>query len=195
MSRNELLKKTNQILEKMEESSVLEVLHFAEYLLQKSGDPISSETLTNVRTCGGAFDFLENEPDLYTLNDCIEVYKKWLQAISSWFLSHLRIKVGAKFVPVIVYTELDDIIACSITSQLAIPNKFTIPLSPNSLNNLRTSSVVVVSKLGTFHQSIVQGKLGAVSKEEFQNIKMEIINMLNSNQWDLSWQSKNWFML
>ena len=105
MSRNELLKQTNQILEKMEESSVLEVLHFAEYLLQKSADPISSLTLTNVMVHGGAFDFLENEPDLYTLNDCIEVYKKWLQVISSWFLSHLRIKVETKYAPVLLSSQ------------------------------------------------------------------------------------------
>jgi hypothetical protein len=76
MSKNELLEKTNQVLEKMQESSVLEVFHFAEYLLQKSGDPISSIALTKVMAHGGAFDFLEKEPDLYTLNDCIEVYNK-----------------------------------------------------------------------------------------------------------------------
>ena len=76
MSKNELLEKTNQVLEKMQESSVLEVFHFAEYLLQKSGDPISSIGLTKIMANGGAFDFLENEPDLYSLKDCIEVYKK-----------------------------------------------------------------------------------------------------------------------
>ncbi len=88
---------------------------------------------------------------------------------------------GSKSRPcVIVFTELEDIVACFISSQLFVPNTFTVQLSPNALNNLRTSSVVVVSKLGTFHQSIVQGKLGAVSNEEFQSIKMEIIKMLNT---------------
>ena len=90
---------------------------------------------------------------------------------------------GSKSRPcVIVFTELEDIVACFNTSQLYVPNTFTVQLSPNSLNNLRTSSLVVVSKLGTFHQSIVQGKLGAVSKDEFQSIKMEISKMLNSYQ-------------
>ena len=87
---------------------------------------------------------------------------------------------GSKIRPcVIVFTELEDIVACFITSQF-VPNTFTVQLLPNLLNNLRASSVVVVSKLGTFHQSIVQGKLGAVSNEEFQSIKMEIIKMLNT---------------
>lgn len=76
MSKNELLEKTKQVLEKMQESSVLEVFHFAEYLLQKSEEPISSIALTKVMVHGGSFDFLEKEPDLYTLNDCIEVYNK-----------------------------------------------------------------------------------------------------------------------
>lgn len=76
MSKNELLEKTNQVLEKMQESSVLEVFHFAEYLLQKSDDSISSVGLIKLMENGGAFNFLINEPDLYSLKDCVEIYKK-----------------------------------------------------------------------------------------------------------------------
>lgn len=87
---------------------------------------------------------------------------------------------GSKVRPcIILFTELEDIVACFITSQLLVPNSFTLKLLPNSLNNLRTPSLVVVSKLGTFHKSTVRGKLGAVSKEEFENIKMEVKKMLS----------------
>lgn len=76
MSKTELLEQTNKVLEKMPESSVLEVFHFAEYLLQKSEDPVSSFALAKLMATGKAFDFLEDEPELYTLNDCVEVYQK-----------------------------------------------------------------------------------------------------------------------
>ena len=76
MSKSELLEKTNLVLEKMQESAVLEVFHFAEYLLQKTAEPVSSKEFTKLMANGSSYDFLENEPDLYSLKDCVEVYKR-----------------------------------------------------------------------------------------------------------------------
>ena len=88
---------------------------------------------------------------------------------------------GSKVRPrVIVFKELEDVVVSFITSQLLVPNEFVVQLFPSSINNLRTSSVVVVSKLGTFHQSIVLGKLGSVSQEEFGMIKTAINRMLDA---------------
>jgi len=75
MSREALINKTIQSLDKLPDYRVKEVADFAEFLLSK----IESQTITHgiqeLASQSKSYEFLENEDDLYTVNDLKEKYK------------------------------------------------------------------------------------------------------------------------
>ncbi|MDZ4823453.1 MAG: DUF2281 domain-containing protein [Flavobacteriales bacterium] len=74
-TKEALIKKLAQNIESLSEARILEVNDFAEFLAKKSGDDISSHDLARLAMEGQAFNFLNDEPDLYTINDCKVNYK------------------------------------------------------------------------------------------------------------------------
>ena len=75
MNKQALIKNTVQTLNILPFEKVNEVHDFAEYLLSKLDDTIISEGVQKLTSSSTAFEYLENEENLYTVNDLKEKYK------------------------------------------------------------------------------------------------------------------------
>lgn len=75
MTKPVLIEKTIATLEKLPPDRVIEVADFAGYLLEKCEEHILQEGIEKLASEGGSFDFLNDEPDLYTLDDLQERYR------------------------------------------------------------------------------------------------------------------------
>jgi len=75
MSRETLIRKTIESLAKLPDQNLKEVSDFAEFLLSKIDDKVITEGIQKLTTNSEAFRFLEEEEDLYSVNDLKETYK------------------------------------------------------------------------------------------------------------------------
>jgi hypothetical protein len=75
MTREKLIKKTIENLTKLSDQNIREVSDFAEFLLNKIENNITTEGIQKLVSDSKAYKFLEDEDDLYTLNDLKEKYK------------------------------------------------------------------------------------------------------------------------
>ncbi len=75
MERNILIEKTVESIAKLSNQQVKEVADFAEFLVGKTQDQVLVEDIKSVISESKAFDFLQEEPELYSINDLKKVYK------------------------------------------------------------------------------------------------------------------------
>jgi hypothetical protein len=75
MNREELLEKTFQNLQKLPEQKLKEVSDFAEFLLNKVDNDITVAGIQKLFEASKTFNFLENEQEIYSVNDLKERYK------------------------------------------------------------------------------------------------------------------------
>jgi len=88
--------------------------------------------------------------------------------------------------PVIVLSNnkynasFDDFIGVAVTSNTAIRDH-TIPLTDEDLESgkMRVSSVIKVDYISSMDQSLVQKRIGRVSKQTYEKILQELIKILN----------------
>ncbi|GAA4412875.1 type II toxin-antitoxin system PemK/MazF family toxin [Nibrella viscosa] len=78
---------------------------------------------------------------------------------------------GSKLRPalVLIATSLD-VTLSFITTQLQWQETTDVLLMPNVSNGLKKQSLIRLSKLATIDISLVEGRLGAVSESELENI-------------------------
>jgi len=74
MSKEELVNLTAKNLNRLPEDKLREVSDFVNYLLWKGDDQFLREDIRKLTSESGSFDFLNEEPDLYTLDDLKEWY-------------------------------------------------------------------------------------------------------------------------
>ncbi|MCU0285621.1 MAG: hypothetical protein MUF15_04400 [Acidobacteria bacterium] len=74
MHRQELIQKTVNYLEVLPDDKINEITDFVEFLYQKHEENILSEGIHQLCSHSGSFKFLEEEEDLYTLDDIKEIY-------------------------------------------------------------------------------------------------------------------------
>jgi len=74
MLRQEIIKKTVNYLEALPDDKIIEIKDFVEFLYQKHEENILREGIIQLASCSGSFKFLEDEEDLYTLEDIKETY-------------------------------------------------------------------------------------------------------------------------
>ena len=74
MSKKELIEKTIETLEKLPEDKLAAVSDFAAYMLQKNEEKSLLEGISALASKSKAYKFLEEEDNLYTLNDIKEPY-------------------------------------------------------------------------------------------------------------------------
>lgn len=72
MSKEELVNLTAKNLNRLPEDKLQEVADFINFLLWKADDQILQEGIHKLASESGSFDFLNEEPDLYTLDDLKE---------------------------------------------------------------------------------------------------------------------------
>ena len=75
MTRKTLIKKTIDNLSKLPDQKLKEVSDFVEFLLEKTEDTILTEGIKRLANQAKTFKFLEEDDDLYTVNDLKEIYK------------------------------------------------------------------------------------------------------------------------
>jgi hypothetical protein len=75
MTKETLIKHTLESMNKLPIEKVKEINDFAEFLLAKIDDTIINEGILHLVSEGESFNFLHNEPELYSDKDLIETYK------------------------------------------------------------------------------------------------------------------------
>lgn len=75
MERNILIEKAVENITKLSDQQVQEIADFAEFLLSKTQDQILVEDIQRITIESDTFKFLNEEPELYSVNDLKKVYK------------------------------------------------------------------------------------------------------------------------
>jgi len=75
MTRELLIKKTIENLNKLPDQKLKEVSDFAEFLLNRIENQILTEGIQKITAYSKAFKFLEDEENIYTVEDLKERYK------------------------------------------------------------------------------------------------------------------------
>ena len=76
MSKTELIEKTVANLNQLPENELKEIHDFASFLLSKIQQRIIAEEVSQLNTASSSFKFLEEDKDLYTVNDLKVKYGK-----------------------------------------------------------------------------------------------------------------------
>ena len=74
MSREELIQYTVEHIQKLPEEKIKEISDFAEFLLSKIEDKVLVEDIQKLAVRSKSYNFLEQEDELYTVNDLKERY-------------------------------------------------------------------------------------------------------------------------
>ena len=70
MEREVLIKKTIGKIEQLPTTRIQEVNDFVEFIIRRADDALITEGLQQlVSSSSNTYDFLNNEPDLYSMND------------------------------------------------------------------------------------------------------------------------------
>jgi len=69
MEREVLVKKTFHNIKKLPTPRVQEVNDFVEFILHKTDDALITEGLKQLSSSSSTYDFLHNEPELYSIDD------------------------------------------------------------------------------------------------------------------------------
>ncbi|MEN8157696.1 MAG: hypothetical protein ABFS10_12160 [Bacteroidota bacterium] len=75
MNREVLIEGIANKIRRLPDTDIKEVDDFAEFLLSKIDDQIIREGIPKITAESRSFDFLNDEEDLYTVNDLKEKYK------------------------------------------------------------------------------------------------------------------------
>ncbi|MDX2190942.1 MAG: hypothetical protein SFY32_13870 [Bacteroidota bacterium] len=69
MDKQILLKKTLDNMERLPTFKIKEVNDYVEFLLHKIDDQLLNQGIQDIASSSKSFDFLNKEPDLYSIND------------------------------------------------------------------------------------------------------------------------------
>ena len=75
MNRQILIDNTINKIRQLPDKKIKEINDFADFLLSKIDDKIIQEGIQKLTSESKSFDFLNNEEDLYSINDLKERYK------------------------------------------------------------------------------------------------------------------------
>jgi len=75
MTKQALIQKTVETLEKLPDEKVSEIATFAEFLLKTYDEYILRKGVSELNSLSKSFDFLNDEDELYTVDDLKERYK------------------------------------------------------------------------------------------------------------------------
>lgn len=75
MTKEALIQKTLKRLSDLPKEKVSEVLDFADFIAKKYEEDILQKGVVALATNSQAYKFLDNEEDLYTVNDLKVIYK------------------------------------------------------------------------------------------------------------------------
>ena len=74
MGKQELLKKTTEKINQLNDSRLVEVADFVDFILRKQEDEIILKGIQKLAETSNTYDFLNEDPVIYSLEDCKERY-------------------------------------------------------------------------------------------------------------------------
>jgi len=69
MERDVLVKKTIGRIKRLPTTRIQEINDFVEFIIQRNEDALITEGLKKLSSISHTYDFLNDEPELYTVND------------------------------------------------------------------------------------------------------------------------------
>ena len=69
MEHEVLMNKTIRKIEQLPTPQVQKVNDFVEFIIRRTNDAMITEGLQRLSYCGQTYDFLYDEPDIYSIND------------------------------------------------------------------------------------------------------------------------------
>lgn len=76
--------------------------------------------------------------------------------------------------------NFNNVIICLITSVVPVTaNNFQLLLLPNSLNNLKTTSVIKVSRIATVENSKIKSVIGRLSQHQLTEFKLKFKSLVD----------------
>ena len=75
MDRNDLIENTLLKIKQLPDTKIREIYDFAEFLLMKIDDKLLLQGIQELTSQSSAFSYLNEEEDLYSVNDLKEQYK------------------------------------------------------------------------------------------------------------------------
>ena len=75
MEREVLMRKTVRNIEQLSTVRIQEVNDFVEFILRRVDDTLITEGLQQLSSSSRSYDFLNNEPEIYSVNDLKVKYK------------------------------------------------------------------------------------------------------------------------
>jgi hypothetical protein len=75
MEKDVLIKKAIENIQRLPATKLKEVNDFAEFLLNKIDDQLITEGIKKISASSKSFDFLKDEPELYSIKDLKIKYK------------------------------------------------------------------------------------------------------------------------
>ena len=75
MSREQLIQKALIAIQKLPQEKIMEVSDFADFILKKHEDELLAKGISKIVAQGKPYTFLENDDNIYTVNDLKEKYK------------------------------------------------------------------------------------------------------------------------
>ena len=69
MEREILMERTIFKMERLPTKYIQEVNDFVEFIIQRTNDKLITEGLQQLSSAGNSFDFLKDDPELYTVDD------------------------------------------------------------------------------------------------------------------------------
>ena len=74
MSKQEIIEKTLEAMNRLPEEKVAEVFDFAEFILKKYEEFLLNEGIQEWTSKSKTYEFLENEEEIYSVNDLKVIY-------------------------------------------------------------------------------------------------------------------------
>jgi hypothetical protein len=74
MNRQTIIEKTVEVINRLPSDKAEEISDFADFVLKKHEEQSITKNIQNIISEGDIFSFLENEDDLYSLNDLKEKF-------------------------------------------------------------------------------------------------------------------------
>ena len=84
MEREVLVKNTIGRIEQLPTKRVQEVNDFVEFIIRRTDDALITDGLQQLSSISNTYDFLYNEPELYSVND-LKVRFAWKKEVLYWF--------------------------------------------------------------------------------------------------------------
>lgn len=91
---------------------------------------------------------------------------------------------GSKVRPALIISKApigDDVIVVFISSNTKKKNKFDVLVKKNTLNGLKSDSLIRVSKIATLEKKILLGEIGKLGEEDTLQVQNQLKSLLLQN--------------